>query len=156
MAFFEKLLAADPQNVELMVGLGMSATREAGRLSEQGAAGMMEAGKFAFQAREVFGKAIELDGDHEAARLNRAVLGVYSPSFLRWHQQAEVDLNHLIKAQQGRATENGAAPFVHLAELYRRTNRLEDAKRTLEEGLQRYPAEDRLRARLEALRAEDG
>lgn len=101
------------------------------------------------EANGLLTEALGLDSLHWEARFALAMNHFHTPPFLRRGPDAERELLTLLRLQGDDArAPHLAGPHLYLGDLYRRDNRMEEARAAWERGARLFPADGRFRERL--------
>lgn len=108
------------------------------------------------KAVKLLEQALALDSTHWTARYALALNHYHLPEFLGRTADA-IRQFEILLAQQGNAADfpEQAAPYAYLGDLYGRKHRAADAERVWRRGAALFPADERLRRRLENLTRPD-
>ena len=144
IALLEKLAEAHPDDPDVLTQLGRAYLTKTRVLPD-----MMQQGRLAFSAVTRFDAALKASPEHFDSRYLRGISNFYMPSFLGRLDQSIADFEKLVEQNSGRRDDDrfGKA-YAWLGRAYEKAGKAEEARKTLEEGLELFPAHpDLLRAR---------
>ena len=111
------------------------------------------AGVWGQKADQAYDRALALDETHWDARFSKALSLSNAPAFLGLTNQAIQQFEILVDQQERtRAEPEHAATFLYLGNMYEQSGQLEKALQTWRRGLERFPGDEDLRAKVESAR----
>ena len=145
VAEMERRVELEPNDPDLQTQLGHAYVE---KLYDVGMGPM--AGVWGEKADKAFDRALALDETHWEARFSKALSLSNAPAFLGLTNQAIQQFEILVEQQEhARPMPGHADTFLYLGNMYEQSGQAEKALQTWRRGLERFPDDGELRAKIE-------